>query len=293
MQIQSIICDRLTITGRLDWTKERINSTGEWQRKSYVLSKLFNPIEWQIIRYPNIENGLYSDNFSVPIQESGSSIFIQVNRIHSNQRDFRVDFNPSKLNQKEKEWLLKILRRIKEKRATRVDMAANFYHELISYKLKDGRQRSSVEFKDRYGNIETLYRGSKNSSSYLKLYNKKKEQKAKYKEIDHPWWRIEETIKDDKANTWKNYDWFKGIQLISEQAVFSEDVSATDKAVALCVMNNLMSKTEFSKNYRSKIKSIIDSVTYEDGLNVYEEIKKAPYQQMLDGALKEIDFYLN
>ncbi|MGG0278120.1 hypothetical protein [Bacillus rhizoplanae] len=292
LRIESIICDRLTITGRLDWTKER-NEHGEWQKKSIVLSKLFNPIEWQIARHPDYDNGMYSDKFIVPVQEAGSSICIQVNRIYSDKRDFRADFNPSKLNEKETLWLLKILKRIKEKRVTRADMAVNFHHDLTTYKMTDGRQRSSVEFKDRYGNIETLYRGSKNSDNYLKIYNKKKERESKYREVEHDWWRVEETIKDAKGNQWATYEWFKGIKLTNGVPTFGDDVKSTDKGNALVVMNNLMSLDEYSKNYRTKLKKIIESAVYTKELNLGEEIKKAPYQQMLNDALKGMQSFLD
>lgn len=291
--IESIICDRLTITGRLDWKKERNKHTGEWERKSNVLTKLFNPIEWQIVRYPNHDNGMYSDSFTVPIQEQGSSIYIQVNRTCSLNRDFRADFNPSKLNEKEKKWLVGILKRISEKRVTRNDMAVNFYHDLTTYKMTDGRQRSSVEFKDRYGNIETLYRGSKNSDNYLKIYNKKKERASKYRDVEHDWWRVEETIKDDKGNQWETYEWFKGIKLTNGVPTFGEDVKAVDKGNALSIMYNLMSLDEHSKNYKTKLKKIIESAVYTQELNLGEEIKKAPYKQMLDDALKEIKAFLD
>lgn len=291
--IESVICDRLTVTGRLDWKRERNEHSGEWERKSNVLTKLFNPIEWQIVRYPNNDNGMYSDNFTVPIQESGSSIFIQVNRIYSEHRDFRLDFNPSKLNEKETLWLLNILKRVKEKRVTRADMAVNFHHDLTTYKMTDGRQRSSVEFKDRYGNIETLYRGSRNSDNYLKIYNKKKERESKYREVEHDWWRVEETIKDAKGNQWKTYEWFKGIKLTNGVPTFGEGVKPMDKGNALAVMNNLMSLDEHSKNYRTKLKKIIESAIYTQELNLGEEIKKAPYKQMLDDALQGLQSFLD
>ncbi|WP_231834335.1 replication initiation factor domain-containing protein [Bacillus subtilis] len=297
LQIESIHCDRLTITGRLDWTRQR-NSAGDWQNYSHVLAKLFNPIESHIVRYPNMDNGLYSDNFTIPIQEQGSSIFIQVNKQYSSsQRDFRADFNPAKLTKKEAEWLAKILGRIKEKRATRIDMAANIHHNLKAYKLTDGRQRSSVEFKDRYGNIETLYRGSKNSDNYLKLYDKKKERASKYREVEHDWWRIEETIKDAKANTWNTYPWFNGIILATNKPIFPKEVdgkkvTVSQECEALCIMNDLRTMEEFSVNHRTRLRKIITAVTYEGGLNLQEEIKKAPYQQMLEDALKEINYFL-
>ncbi|MDM5465465.1 hypothetical protein, partial [Bacillus cereus] len=190
-------------------------------------------------------------------------------------------------------WLLNILKRIKEKRVTRADMAVNFHHDLTTYKMTDGRQRSSVEFKDRYGNIETLYRGSKNSDNYLKIYNKKKERESKYREVEHDWWRVEETIKDAKGNQWATYEWFKGIKLMNGVPTFGEDVKVTDKGNALSVMNNLISLDEYSKNYRTKLKKIIESAVYTQELNLGEEIKKAPYQQMLNDALKGMQSFLD
>ncbi|GAB6608777.1 hypothetical protein [Bacillus cereus] len=289
--IESIICDRLTITGRLDWKKKK-NRAGEWQNDSTVLRTLFNPMESHITHYPSKDKGMYSDDFIVPIKEKGSSIFIQANRTYSINRDFRADFNPSKLTEQEKAWLVNILKRIEDKRVTRDDMAVNFYQDLTTYKLTDGRQRSSVEFKDRYGNIETLYRGSMNSDNYLKIYNKKKERESKYREVEHDWWRVEETIKDAKGNQWATYEWFKGIKLTSGVPTFGADVKPIDKGNALAIMNNLMSLDEHSKNYRSKLKKIIESAVYTEEFDLGEEIKKAPYQQMLSDALKGIESFL-
>lgn len=291
--IESIHCDRLTITGRLDWTRKQDNA-GEWKQDSNVLRKLFNPMESQIGIRPNTKMGMYSHDFIIPIKAAGSSIFIQVNKQYtSSGRDFRADFNPAKMTDIEKKWLLEILKPIKEKRSTRVDMAANFHHDLKGYKLTDGRQRSSVEYKDRYGNIETLYKGSKNSDNYLKLYDKRKEQESKYKDVEHEWWRIEETIKDDKADTWRTYDWFKGMTLATDKPLFPEGTKSRWKSNVLCILNNLMTMDDFPKNDRTEIRKLLEKVTYEGGLNLQAEIKKAPYQQMLEDALKDIDYYLN
>lgn len=290
LKIESIHCDRLSVTGNLDWRRTR-RKGGESYYDSRTLRDLFNPLNYKISHYPNTDSYLYTDNFSMPITSINSSIFIQVNRRHSGQRDFRADFNPSKLTTEEKAWLIDLLKNIEDKRATRVDLAANFYHDLSDYKLSDGRLRSSVEFKDKYNNLETVYKGSKDSDNYLKMYNKQVEQQAKYKDVDYNWWRIEETIKNSKAHDWTNYDWFRGVQLVTGKASFT-DIKAADKAAALAVTNNLMSMNEFSKNYRTKLRKIIDSVTYEGGLNLHETIKKAPYSGMLNSALKEIHDYL-
>lgn len=290
--IESIHCDRLTITGRLDWFRRK-NNAGEFKQDSNVLRKLFNPMESHITHHPNKDNGMYSDNFIIPIKERGSSIFVQVNRqFTSGQRDFRVDLNPAKLAEEEAKWLIDLLGNVSEKRVTRVDMALNFHEDLKGYILTEGRQRSSVEFKDRYGNIETLYRGSRNSDSYLKMYDKKKERESKYKEVDYDWWRIEETIKDGKADTWKEYEWFKGIVLATNKPVFPEEVKARWKSNVLCIMNKLMSLDDFPKNDRTEIRKLLKLVTYEGEFNIQEEIKKAPYQEMMESALKEISYYL-
>ena len=291
LRIDSIHCDRLSITGRLDWKKQR-SSTGEWKNNSNVLRKLFNPMESQIACRPNRDNGLYSDDFIIPTKESGSSIFIQANRHYTPNRDFRIDFNPSKLTKEETEWIVNLLRLIQYKKATRVDMAANFHQDLLMYKLEDGRQRSSVEFKDRYGNIETLYRGSQNSDNYLKMYDKRKERESKYKNVEHDWWRIEETIKDAKANTWNEYEWFKGIRLIGGNPSFPEDTKARWKAAVFSILYKHMTMDEFPPNDRTTIRRLLEQVTFDKEVNIQEEIKKAPYQQMLNDALDNIGYYL-
>lgn len=226
------------------------------------------------IRGPYLVNkGNYSRN--VDLMTHGSTAKIEMNDRKVDVSDFRLDFNPAKCSEDDMKFIRRLLSMVKHKRCTRIDLCINFHDDVMGYQLVDGRKRKETLYKGASGRLETMYRGSERSEDYIRFYDKKKQQKdVKYKDIEHDWCRLEEVIQFKKAESYKKWEWFKGIKLVNSKPTFSEDIDPKDRMVAKCIMAGLDDIRELKRAYREKIQKIIDSATYEDEFDVFAEIKK-------------------
>ena len=228
-------------------------------------------------------------DYELQIKNLDSTTLVQVYSRKRNTSDFRIEFNPAKCSEDDMKLIYHLLSMVKNKRCTRIDLCINFHDDVMGYKLVDGRLRSEVEYRNPTGRIETLYRGSDRSKDRLKLYDKKKEQKdVKNKVIEHDWCRIEETIKENKAECYEDWDWFKGVKLVNREPTFPPDIDPKDRMVARCIMAGLDDITELKKDYRSKIQKIIKSVTYEEEFDIGEEIKKTSIVSQTNEVINQL-----
>lgn len=115
------------------------------------------------------------------------------------KRNFRMEFNPSKITLEQSEWLKsKIIYLLDNVGITRLDLAFDCDFDLSLFNFEYKNALKSSEFKDRTGKIETMYFGSRNSDIYYRIYNKKIELKEKQGVIiDDPiLWRYEIEMKN-------------------------------------------------------------------------------------------------
>lgn len=255
---------------------DKVTIVGDMKREGtvpFALRFLGNSIEPNIIGPYLINKGQYDRQ--VQIKTLDSTALIQMSSRKVNVSDFRIEFNPSKCNETDMKLIMRLLKMVKNKRCTRIDLCINFHDDVMGYQLIDRSTRGQWTKISPNGRLETLYRGSDRSDNYLKFYDKKKQQKdVKFRDITHDWCRLEETIQHVKAENFKEWEWFKGIKLVNSKPMFPKDVDPKDRMVAKCIINGDDDIKELKKDYRSKIQGIINSAKYDDEFDVYEEIKK-------------------
>ena len=269
---------------------DKVTIVGDMKRDKnipHVLKFLGNSLDSRIIG-PYLINKAQYDR-AVQVKTKDSTALVQMSSRKTNVSDFRIEFNPSKCDDEDMKFIFYLLSLVKHKRCTRIDLCINFHDDVMGFELVDKRRRGQVEYKSPSGRLETLYRGSEQSEDFIKFYDKKKQQKdVKYRDIEHDWCRLEETIKDKKAENFEEWEWFKGIKLVNSNPIFPEDIDPKDRMVARCIMAGLEDIKELKPTYAKKIKKIIESVKYEDEFNVQEEIKKTPIVATTLEVLKKL-----
>ncbi|HHT7203902.1 replication initiation factor domain-containing protein [Bacillus cereus] len=226
---------------------------------------------------PWIDTKSYGYDLAASIKTHDSTAYVQMhrNRKRDGSSDFRIEFNPAKCNEDDMKFIFELIGLVEDKRCTRIDLCVNFHRDVMHYELLDGKNRGEWEKRDANKKTETLYRGSDQSDNFLKFYNKKKEQKdVKYRDIEHDWCRLEETIQHKTAHNYEKWSWFEGVKLVNGQPIFPEDIDPKDKGNAYAVINGFMSLSDYKRAYKDKLKEILSQVRYEEGIDVGEEIKK-------------------
>lgn len=269
--------DKVTIVGDMKRCKEY----------PYLVKYLQDSIEPRIIGPYIVNKGNYDRQAQIKTKDS--SALVQMNTRKQDVSDFRIEFNPAKCDKDDMKFIFYMLSMVKDKRYTRIDFCLNFHQDIMHYKLLDDRKRKEREHRGAKGKIETLYRGSEQSDDFIKMYNKKLEQKeVKYRDIEHEWCRIEETITGKKANAYENWEWFKGIKLANGQPNIPEGIDPKDKGNVYAVLNEFMDLTDYKRAYRDKLKEIISQVTYEDEFDLHEELKKTSIVVETTEVLKKL-----
>lgn len=288
-EIASIHTDRLTIVGNIKRDREDYSPL--------FMKLLMNPYEPRLQVDPYYHHHMYDTRIGVKTEESTAYIELSKRRTN-NVSDFRLDFNPAKCNEDDIVYIKEILHYIEGKRPTKIDMAIDFHHQNFSdYHVDDGRRRKTETIKGVTGRLETEYRGSRsNSEDYIKFYDKKRERlDKKWQKVDYEWFRLEETLRKEKTKGWETYDWFKNIKLVPNQQipVFPDDANPTDISRAYAVMNRIVDKNSFSKGTQTKINALLRDVKFLGEIDIQEQMKKAPNQQMLNDARQEIKTFLD
>ena len=109
-------------------------------------------------------------------------------------RNFRLDFNP---NNAPEEFLFfytsAILPCLTDVGFTRLDLAIDTTENLGTYHMDTVNPTGTVEYRGRGRELETMYFGSRKGTNFIRIYDKKKELKAKDKQAtpEADLWRIE------------------------------------------------------------------------------------------------------
>lgn len=287
-EITSIHTDRLTIVGNIKRDREGYSPL--------FMKLLMNPYDTRLQVDPYYHHHMYDTRIGVKTEES--TAYIELNkRKGAKGSDFRLDFNPAKCNEEDITFIKEILYYILDKRPTKIDMAIDFYHKDFShYHIEDGRRRKTETIQGATGRLETQYRGSRAyADDYIKFYDKTKERlDKKWQKVDHEWFRLEETIRREKIQDWETYEWFNNIKLVPNQQIpiFPEEIKATTQSQAFSVIMGFQDIKVFSSGTQTKIREAIRSARFEGEVDVQEQIKKAPYKQMLDDAVQGIKSFL-
>ncbi|MDR4144983.1 hypothetical protein [Bacillus paranthracis] len=255
---------------------DKITIIGNMKRNTmypYLLKFLNDSLEPRIVG-PYIADKPRYDR-QVQIKTKDSQALVQMNSRVQEGSDFRIEFNPAKCDEQDMKFIFHMLSMVENKECTRIDFCINFHQDTMCYRLIDGRRRKEKEYRGAGGRTESIYRGSEQSDDFIKMYNKKLEQKeVKYRDIEHNWCRIEQTITGNKAKRYGEWEWFKGIKLTSGEPIFPEGIDPKDKGNAYAVINKFMDLSDYKRSYKDKLKDIISQTTYEEEFDVFEALKK-------------------
>lgn len=255
--------DKITIVGTMKRNKMH----------PHLLKFLFDSLESRIVGPYIVDKPLYDRQAHITTKDSQA--LVQMNSRRQDTSDFRIEFNPAKCDEEDMKFIFHLLSMVEDKACTRIDFCINFHQDIMHYRLIDGRRRKEREFKGAGGKTETIYRGSEQSDDYIKMYNKKLEQKeVKYRDIEHDWCRIEQTITGNKAKGYMEWEWFKGVKLLTGEPVFPEDISPIDELVIEGILARPEKMDKLKPTHKKKIKKLMQELEYPDEFDVYEELKK-------------------
>lgn len=274
MEILNVCLDKMTIVGQLN------------SELAYALQNAVNERHVRVKGTPTtgyIEGQFFFYGYSEPVYY----IYDDVNSNAMGKRNFRMEFNPSKITSEQSKWLQdKIIYVLDDIGITRLDLAFDCDFDLSKFDYEFKNTLDGNKYWGRDGKTQTLYYGSRNSDFYYRIYNKKLEQqkeikrknraiekkeKMKFaleesKQIDivepllydtEHWWRYEVEIKN--ADTVDKIIQFN-FPLFSDKRIIIYDIN-TLKGNDAVMVTGLLANPELMKelhpNTRTKYRKIM------------------------------------
>lgn len=200
-----------------------------------------------------------------------------MNAVAMNKRNFRLEFNPSKI-EKEQEIFLKkyVLPMLIDVGFTRIDLAIDVDDKLTDYYFEIlGRTRTLIHARD--GELATMYIGSRNSKVMMRIYDKKRQLREKEGvEIeDDVLWRLEYEIKGKEIiDSVLKY----GFQTLIDNRIIQYDFTGVS-AIDECLIHSMYlapdSFRKLSKDKKSKVRKIMKSCGGNDiSVTIRKEVEK-------------------
>ena len=189
----SVKIDRITISGKFHAEQ----NYSKLHKSHWIESKQIDgrPIEFQLKRID--ENGEIKGNIATLIKNQHKS------------DSWRIDTSNHFNSRQEKEYIRDVVTLFDSPHVTRLDIAFDFIntkHSGMKYELY--RPNTTVKLKrNKAGQIETIYYGSRKSDIQYRYYDKKKEQKNGNKPIPKDidsWERLELQLRGNKVKKWFN-----------------------------------------------------------------------------------------
>lgn len=255
MEIKQITLDKMTIVGHLN------------TELSYALQNAVNEPHVRIKGLPTtayVEGQFFFYGYSEPVYYCYDAI----NSKSMGKRNFRMEFNPSKITLEQSEWLKsRIIYILDDVGVTRLDLAFDCDFDLSAFSFEYSSALKTNEIRSRTGKIETMYFGSRNSNFFYRIYDKKVELKDKQDILisDPILWRYEIEMKNaDIIDKMIQYEFpvFDDKRII-QYDVDSLSVNDNLMVTGLLVKPQLMDK--LSKNSRTKYRKLMKNL---DGIDV-------------------------
>src|SRR5699024_4344926 len=178
-----------------------------------------------------------------------------------NRSEVRVEFNPSKLTEEEKEFVQFVfLDNMRGKEFSRIDLAFDLPIDLNDWYIMSDKALKKTIFYGRDDKPETKYFGVRDSERYIRIYNKKlKLNEVDKKEIeDEHLWRIEFELKRSMTSKWDKC--FDDLHILQPNLSLINNFE--EKAKLYYLINEQSAWSEIHRNskykYRKKIKEISD-----------------------------------
>lgn len=267
--------DKLTIMGNLPiydeiFLQELIDKhshiTVSKAMTSYVVGQFFS----------SSENGFYFE-------------YDGLNSKAMNKRNFKIEFNPSKVSEEQKEFLrTEVLILLNDVGFSRLDLAIDIRRDLSLFTFEIfNRKRTKIFSKT--SELETMYIGSRNSRIMQRIYDKKRQLKdVEDVDLEEPvLWRLEFEIKHYEIID--NLIEF-GFENIIENRIIKYDyegLSAVDVIMIKSMEEFPEDFSRLSKNTKTKIRKNAKDLK---GYDISEEIKSA-IKEKNHSILRELNGY--
>ena len=252
---------------KVSWDKLSILSNLDPNRAQSLITAFCNE--------PNvIFQGQHSSRgFKVTIMDAVTCLF-NMDGPSKNARNFKLEFNP---NNTPEEFLFfytsVILPCLTDIGFSRLDLAIDTTENLGTYYMDTRNPTETVEYRDRARELETLYFGSRKGTNFIRIYDKKKELKAKDKQaIPEPdLWRIEFEMKGPKvADTWTACD----KNLLIHKIEFPKVPDSRDRVMCKSLQEHPTYFGELSKHYRAKYRKMMKQTKGTDLMPVVHQAIK-------------------
>lgn len=207
-----------------------------------------------------------------------------------NRRNFKLEFNPSKIDDEQKEFIrANVIPFLLDVSFSRLDISMDVDEKLSDYQFEIfGRTRSYIHSRD--GKLATFYIGSRQSKNMIRVYDKKKQLlEVEEKEIsEEVLWRLEFELKGRHFIDFlmsEGFDSLIGFRIIRYD--FS-GLSAIDKI--LCKSFYLLSDdfNDLSKKKRWDIRKKLKECDGEDVSPIF----KSTLKEKNSLILRELESYL-
>ena len=273
-QIHKVSWDKISILGNLDPN-----------RAQSLITNFCNE--------PNIvfQGDYSSSSFTVTIMEE---VYCRFNLYGPSKdiRNFKLEFNP---NNTPEEFLFfytsVIMPCLTDIGFSRLDLAIDTTEDLGTYHMDTVNPTGTVEYRGRGRELETLYFGSRKGTNFIRIYDKKKELKAKDKQAipEADLWRIEFEMKGPQvASTWTACD----ENLLIHRIEFPGVTDSRDRVMCLALQEHPTYFGELSKHYRAKYRKMMKQAKGTDlmpvvhqAIKLSEQRLQAELEQWMPGAL--------
>ncbi|MDT2507869.1 replication initiation factor domain-containing protein [Enterococcus avium] len=271
MEIKDIKIDKLTIMGNL---KKDLESSFQMLLDSLSHVK----VDRALTSYVSGQF-FFTDEDSIYFEYDG------LNASAMNKRNFRLEFNPSKID-KDKQIFLKkhVLPLLIDFGYTRIDLAIDVNENITDYNFEiSGRTRTFIHARD--GELATMYIGSRSSKIMMRIYDKKRQLREKEQiEIGEPvLWRLEYELKGSALidSILEN-----GFDSIIDHRIIQydyADVSPLDECLIECMYHSPNAFSKLSKPKKSRVRKVMRECGGND-ISVYikNEVKKKNPQLLAD-----------
>jgi Putative phage replication protein RstA len=216
------------------------------------------------------------------------SIYFEYDGLNSsamNKRNFRLEFNPSKIDKNKKIFLKKhVLPLLIDFGYTRIDLAIDVDENITDYHFEiTGRTKTHIFARD--GELATIYIGSRSSKVLMRIYDKKRQLKEKEQvEISDPvLWRLEYELKGSEMidSVLEN-----GFESIIDHRIIQYDftgVSPSDECLIECMYHSPSSFSKLSRPTKSRVRKVMRACGGDDISQVIRnEVKKKSPQLLAE-----------
>ena len=195
-------------------------------------------------------------------------------------RTFSLSFNPNNVPEEFLPYYqAHIMPCLSDVGFSRLDLAIDTTEDLGTYHMDTVNPTGTVEYRGRGRELETLYFGSRKGTNFIRIYDKKKELKAKDKQAkpEADLWRIEFEMKGPKvADTWTSC----AEKLLIHKIEFPQATKGTDIIICLALEEHPTYFEYLNRNQRAKYRKMMNQTEGTDLMPVVHQAIKQSEQRL-------------